>query len=502
MNRVVKDKIAIIRPTGYLDGITAESYFAIGELNAIEKMDIEACFISLAGVVLFNANAVAHMERLLHDIAMATGMVVGFCEYDYNKYQLLQKFLRPDTKLTLFESEAVMRLFVGSFKMPKKVAIRTKSPLQRGMMLLALHERGHIPVALKEDNEKNDAMTPALSKAEDVFIDIDDEKSKIPIDNKEAENDVDTDYSEESNKEFDVTVNLTRLPAPALHINSYIKSNAIVYSLNGFLDSQKMSEFDKQYFQNSLKIGFKLFIFECTDVTGLNVHAVNFIYSLAVAAAEYNATIVIAAINNEKLTASFLDTLQRGSVIFMPSLDAVFADDRLISSTVKADIKNQKEISGVSKELIKNLSHFSYAIMDTIETMTGATSKKLSSKIGMLETSLFCDDYIATSLGFYGYASGMMALIYHKEIAKKMCRIFFGGESFRDSDISDALGEILNIMAGKTKTHLAKAGVSINITLPKTFATKEEFVAFISSKKGAIVEFELHENKFLLFLCS
>ncbi len=504
LNKSIKNGVAILKPTGYLDGESAESNFRLDEIEAVKKQNIKACLVSLSDNILFNSNAIAYIERVLGDIGDKGDIVTGFCEYDDAKYKLLQKFLSSESRMSLFESEAIARLFIEDAKEKKRVLIRVKSPLQRGMILLALHEKGHIPVVASEHADKQEESQKSSKEATIEYIDTDakseTEDSCVEVNQDAVADEVVSDENED--EKFDMVVSMTKLPIPALHISSYIKSNSIVYTLNGFLDSHKMSEFDRQYFKNSLKIGFRLFVFECSDVTGINAHAVNYLYSLAVEAAQYGAVIVMTAMDKTKITNALINILEQAAVVFMTDLDSVFNDKELLKKTAKAESISVKDASGPNKELIKNLPHFSFSVMDTIETMTGSVSKKISTRLGKLDLELFGDDYIATSLGFYGYISGIMILVYHKDIAKKMCDIFFGIENIKDDDISDAICEMLNIMAGKTKSHLAKMGVSINITLPKTFTSKEEFASFVNSKKGAIVEFELHKNKFFLFLCS
>jgi CheY-specific phosphatase CheX len=109
---------------------------------------------------------------------------------------------------------------------------------------------------------------------------------------------------------------------------------------------------------------------------------------------------------------------------------------------------------------------------------------------------------MASSIGFYGDIDGMIVLVFPENIAKKACSLLLG-ESDEDKtidEISDALGELVNIIGGRAKTLLSEKDIKANITLPRTFTKVEDVINTILDKKGVQIDLEFKDEPFSIFL--
>ena len=66
--------------------------------------------------------------------------------------------------------------------------------------------------------------------------------------------------------------------------------------------------------------------------------------------------------------------------------------------------------------------------------------------------------------------------------------------------ILDTLAELVNIVGGKIKTLLGDAKISVNITLPRTYANVENLLEVVQDKKGVQLDLKFDDDKFLFFL--
>jgi len=107
---------------------------------------------------------------------------------------------------------------------------------------------------------------------------------------------------------------------------------------------------------------------------------------------------------------------------------------------------------------------------------------------------------MASSIAFYGDIDGMISLVMPKALVKKACSLLIGEESDDEGVLADALSELVNIVAGKSKTSLQEQGVNIDITLPRSYTGIEELTATLEGIKGVQVDFSFEEHPFTFYL--
>ena len=80
-------------------------------------------------------------------------------------------------------------------------------------------------------------------------------------------------------------------------------------------------------------------------------------------------------------------------------------------------------------------------------------------------------------ISIHGSLAGSVALSFTAESALAMAGRFAGTEFTRvDADVADAVGELVNMIAGGAKAELAKAGVPACLSLPQVIIGREHRV--------------------------
>jgi CheY-specific phosphatase CheX len=457
-----KNNIAIVRPQGFLDGNNCPLIITQSEIAQVVNSKYDCFFISLKNVVLFNYNSIITLSDILINHIWAQKRIpVGFCHYDSKKYALLLKYLGSDPKVALIEDESHLQLFFQSKASKRKtnVLLWCDDVVRRGLILYTLLDRG---------------ASPVVSKNEKEFI----EESKDAI--------------------YQYKVKNCYIGSGVGSIASYIRGDAMIYLLSGFLDSDKMDTFDVGSLQNSLSVGFRLFVFDCSNTSGINSHAINYIVKLVLNSAAYNPFFAIIGFPTEKLTETMRAAFENVGIGLYPNFE-IFESDEILSEFKQAKRISTKQKS-ITKAQISALPTFIDATIETIEVLTGEKAIKQSVQHTLLESKSFGDDYFAASVGFYGGLEGVIALMFHKNTAKKACSVLIGTDDVDDETACDMLGEFVNIIMGKAKTLLSRQSYNIKISLPKTFDSPNSLAEFLSGKTGVMIDFLFDNEKFRFYL--
>ena len=293
MRPIIKNNIAVFHPQGFLDGNNAPFVIGISDRNFVLQKKCDAVLVSLKKVVFFNKNGITMLVDILRDIRGKTDAVVGFCDYDAKKYKTIFDMFKNDLDFSLFENMEVASLFAGPSKKCKdtKILVYSDDSDQKNQLAIELYERGYSTTIAK-----------------------------------------DKDFLKSKRDSFQIVIENSYLGIYSSKIAAHIKGNVVVYTLQNYIDSSVSSAFDLNYHQNSLKVGFKLFVFDAARVSSMNVHGVNFLSKLSISAAEYGATICIAGLKSEKITNRFKNELEDSGILLYDSLYKFFEDN---------DIKNE-----------------------------------------------------------------------------------------------------------------------------------------------------------------
>ncbi|MEA1983963.1 MAG: chemotaxis protein CheX [Campylobacterota bacterium] len=462
MRAIIKDGIGIFTPQGFLDGAAAASSLTMDDIEATIAHNTDTILVSLKKVIFFNRNGLDAFVKMFQKVRAANQSTVGFCDYDTKKYEAIIRFYKDDLNFSLFKTHEIAMLFSSSYKnQNKNILLYSEDKSQRAAMAIELHDNGHNPII-------------ATSKEE--F----EEKTK-------AEN------------AYDIIITETFLGQMGQKVAARVTGNAIIYTVSSFLDADIGNTFNIEYHNNSLNVGFRLFIFDTYKVISMNVHALNFFSKLSSAGAEYNATICFVGMSFDKTPKSFKETLEDSGIMFFNQMDDILQDKELLKELGASSAANIAQKRAINKVIVTELPNFIDATVGTIEMMTNSKAVKEAAKIDKIEFTK-TDGMIASSIGFYGDMDGMVILVFPVEIAKKSCELLIGETTDDMEMVLDTLAELVNIVGGKVKTLLLDEHISVNITLPRTYPNIDSLLEIVQDKKGVQVDLTFNNDKFLFFL--
>lgn len=462
MRATVKGRVAIFHPQGFLDGNNAPSFLTIDDIKATEALNIDMLLVSLKKVIFFNKNGLDVFINLLINIRNQKHLSVGLCDYDTAKFKTIQKFYGSSLNFSLFRTEKIAELFVSTNKSePKTVLVYNDEPSQRSAIAIELFDYGHNPViaqSKKEFEEKKQHPDLYYTIIDDTYLGLFGQK-----------------------------------------IATRVTGNAIIYTIANFLDAEIGSTFNIAYHNNSLNVGFRLFIFDAYKVVAMNIHALNFFTKLASSAAEYNATICFVGLTFEKTPISFKNDLEDAGMLFFDQMEDILKNKELLQELGGSSGATSKNVRTLNKALINELSGLVDATVSTLAMMTNAKAVKESMNIQILDIKNPKNQY-ASSIGFYGDLDGMIVLIFPKEVAKAACELLIGEATDNEEAILDSLAEFVNIIGGRAKALLSEKKNRVDITLPRTYGDVNALQEMVQNKKGVQVDLSFEGSHFTFFL--
>lgn len=462
MRAVVRNGVGVFAPQGFLDGNNSTAFLSIDDIEATAKLNVDMVLISLKKVIFFNRNGLDSFVKMFLKVRSENQATVGFCDYNTKKFEAIVKFYKDDLNFSLFKSQDIASLFAANFKnQNKNVLLYSDDKSQRAAMAIELHDNGHNPIIVQTEEEFE-------------------EKSQ-------------------ADNAYDVVISHTHVGQMGQTVAARVTGNAIIYAVSSFLDAEIGSTFNIVYHNNSLNVGFRLFIFDAFKVVSMNVHALNFFSKLASADAEYNATICFVGLTFEKTPISFKETLEDSGIMFFEQMDDILQNKELLEELGASSAASVQNIRPLNKIMITELPHFIDAVVATIEMMTNSKATKDAVQINEIKIDNKVDK-IASSIGFYGDMDGMIILIFPTGIAKKACELLIGEETDDIELILDTLAVLVNIVGGKLKTLLLNQKINVDITLPRTYPDVDSLLEITEFKKGVQVDLTFDNDKFLFFL--
>ncbi|MCV6606918.1 MAG: chemotaxis protein CheX [Campylobacterales bacterium] len=462
MTPQIRNGIAIFSPQGFIDGNNAPLIINNEDLKFLNRIKARGIMISFEKVIFFNKNGINYLTDTLLKIRKSKNVEVGIVCYKNDVYKQLVHFYKGSPEIHLLQSLKVLDLLIdGKKEEEHKVIIYNKDSDQRGSLLMRLKEKG------VEGTE--------IAKTPEEY------REKIKLD------------------QYEITIDSTYLTLFSKKVPYYTKDNAVVYGLDGYIDGEIKESFDYEYHNNSLAVGFKVFIFNCTTVNSFNTHAVNFFNRLAVTGAEYGAAICLTGLDYSKVPEVLQEEMKAGGIFFEDSLESALQNEDIIQEDDGATVV-KKEQKTISKKLVKEVSIFVDATVETIEVMTGAESHKENVQIGGFNISTD-KEFISASVGFFEDLDGMLFLFFPREIARRACLLLLGEKAESITDELDALSELINIITGRVKAVLLnQKGITIKNTLPRTFGKMEKTKSVIADRKGVYVQMAFDGEPFYFFL--
>ena len=105
-------------------------------------------------------------------------------------------------------------------------------------------------------------------------------------------------------------------------------------------------------------------------------------------------------------------------------------------------------------------------------------------------------------IGLTGSATGSMALSFSEGAILKVASNMLG-EEIREinNDITDAVGEITNMVSGAARKELESIGLTVTAAIPTVVAGKDHLIKHVLGGPSIIIPFEIEEGPFVVDIC-
>lgn len=104
---------------------------------------------------------------------------------------------------------------------------------------------------------------------------------------------------------------------------------------------------------------------------------------------------------------------------------------------------------------------------------------------------------ITSMIGLGGGIRGMLAVHCPAQVAKAVTGLFLGMEVGElDEDVKDAIGEIVNMVAGNLKISFADAGIHVELAIPTSVIGESFRVAGLAGATRHCLSFQLESGVF------
>ena len=231
-----RDNVAIFYPLGFLDGDIDKYSIGDASIRKLRQNAPRHILISLKNAVYFNKVGFNLVLEIVSRLAKESNADVGFCDYNELKFKALKRMSKDVLNVSFFETSNVALLFWGTFEPEfanRRIIVFNSDADQKRQIALRLSGRGYKPVIAKDIHEFKSTY-----------------------------------------KDFEYAVHLTDIKSSKKDIKITLKENVVIYGIDGFIDSSFSGNFDYKVFLNSLKVGFKFFVFDMGKSSSINIHGV------------------------------------------------------------------------------------------------------------------------------------------------------------------------------------------------------------------------------------
>lgn len=144
----------------------------------------------------------------------------------------------------------------------------------------------------------------------------------------------------------------------------------------------------------------------------------------------------------------------------------------------------------------EHINPFIISTSEVFKTMVGAEPRK--EEVYVRDEKEFVNE-ISGVIGLAGDANGFVIISMPESLALKIYKSFAGEEKDAiDPDVTDAIGEILNMIAGGAKQIFSRLGVRFKISIPNVILGKDHKIAKQRTTKSLCVKFSLEGSIFVI----
>ncbi len=150
---------------------------------------------------------------------------------------------------------------------------------------------------------------------------------------------------------------------------------------------------------------------------------------------------------------------------------------------------------------VEHVNPFVFATLNTLKTMLGLEAERGELSLKKVDTTT-AD--LTAIIGLSGKLKGSIVLAFENDVAFQMVRRFMGMPDDADlslEEVSDAIGELCNIVGGSAKVELNKLDLNLSISVPNVIVGKGLRIMNNASYPTLVFPFKTEVGKFEIEIC-
>jgi chemotaxis protein CheX len=146
-------------------------------------------------------------------------------------------------------------------------------------------------------------------------------------------------------------------------------------------------------------------------------------------------------------------------------------------------------------DLQKHITDATTEIFETMIMVDISAGDPVIEKINNFKCS------VSGVIGLAGSCKGMLAIHLPDKVAMSITGSFLGMEVTEvDDDVTDAIGELANMVAGNIKMILDEAGNNVTVSIPSCVHGEEYTMDTVSDSQRVVIPFNIDSGQFLVEL--
>lgn len=146
-------------------------------------------------------------------------------------------------------------------------------------------------------------------------------------------------------------------------------------------------------------------------------------------------------------------------------------------------------------DLQKNITDATTEIFETMIMIDISAGDPIAEKVNSFSCS------VSGVIGLAGSCKGMLAIHLPDKVAMSITGSFLGMDITEvDDDVTDAIGELANMVAGNIKMILDEAGNNVTVSIPSCVHGEEYTMDTVSDSERVVIPFNIESGQFLVEL--
>lgn len=146
-------------------------------------------------------------------------------------------------------------------------------------------------------------------------------------------------------------------------------------------------------------------------------------------------------------------------------------------------------------DLQKHITDSTTEIFETMIMLDISAGDAIAEKINNFKCS------VSGVIGLAGSCKGMLAIHLPDKVAMSITGSFLGMDVTEiDDDVTDAIGELANMVAGNIKMILDEAGNNVTVSIPSCVHGDEYTMDTVSDSTRVVIPFNIESGQFLVEL--